>query len=287
MIMRQHIKKFVTTPFIKTQMNYSKFSSFSNNNNQIPAIVLYQYAICPFCNMTKALLNYANVDYDVVEVNPLTKIELKPWSGEYRKVPIAKMNGKQINGSSNIIQNLLDDPFIAKKLERKWSTMSNKSSSFSMHSFSSSKDATKWTSFAKDELAALLYPNICNSVSNSYQAFAYVQHVDSFTSFQKSYIRTIGCLAMYIAASKIKSKRGIVDERDALRICLTKWEKDGLLGGNKEFSSGMNTPNLGDLAIYGTLASVEGLSAHEDFIGNRGGVIRDWYYRMSEITQRN
>jgi hypothetical protein len=44
-----------------------------------PSVMLYQYAICPFCNKAKALLAYAGIDYDAVEVNPLTKAELKPW----------------------------------------------------------------------------------------------------------------------------------------------------------------------------------------------------------------
>lgn len=38
---------------------------------------LYQYAICPFCNKTKAVLDYAQVPYEAVEVNPLTKAEIK------------------------------------------------------------------------------------------------------------------------------------------------------------------------------------------------------------------
>jgi hypothetical protein len=42
-----------------------------------PSIKLYQYQICPFCNTAKAVLAYANVPYEAVEVNPLTKDELK------------------------------------------------------------------------------------------------------------------------------------------------------------------------------------------------------------------
>jgi hypothetical protein len=42
-----------------------------------PSVTLYQYQICPFCNTAKAVLAYANVPYETVEVNPLTKAELK------------------------------------------------------------------------------------------------------------------------------------------------------------------------------------------------------------------
>ena len=46
--------------------------------------------------------------YETVEVNPLNKREIKPWSGDYRKVPIAMLDGEQINDSPVIASRLLD-----------------------------------------------------------------------------------------------------------------------------------------------------------------------------------
>ncbi|KAJ6352065.1 hypothetical protein OIU76_001309 [Salix suchowensis] len=51
-------------------------------------VVLYQYEACPFCNKVKAFLDYYNIPYKVVEVNPISKKEIK-WS-DYKKVPILK-----------------------------------------------------------------------------------------------------------------------------------------------------------------------------------------------------
>lgn len=42
-------------------------------------IELYKYAICPFCNRVKAFLDYAGLEYSQIEVNPLTKKEIKWW----------------------------------------------------------------------------------------------------------------------------------------------------------------------------------------------------------------
>jgi hypothetical protein len=50
-----------------------------SSNDSAPSIKLYQYHICPFCNITKSAMQYAKLDYETVEVNPLTKAELKPW----------------------------------------------------------------------------------------------------------------------------------------------------------------------------------------------------------------
>ncbi|RVX03333.1 Prostaglandin E synthase 2 [Vitis vinifera] len=47
-------------------------------------VVLYQYEACPFCNKVKAFLDYYDIGYKVVEVNPINKKEIK-WS-EYKKM---------------------------------------------------------------------------------------------------------------------------------------------------------------------------------------------------------
>jgi len=76
----------------------------------------------------------------------------------------------------------------------------------------------------------------------------------------------------------VTEKRGIDDEREALSAALTKWEKEGLR--DKKFCSGLDVPDMGDIAVYGVLQSVEGLPAHEEAILQRGGAIGSWYQRM-------
>eukprot|EP00983_Pelagomonas_calceolata_P105557 1159143-Pelagomonas_calceolata.AAC.2 len=65
-------------------------------------ITLYQYEVCPFCCKVKAALDYyktlltsqdnpcLQLPYEVIEVNPLTKSELK-WSN-YKKVRVLEIN---------------------------------------------------------------------------------------------------------------------------------------------------------------------------------------------------
>ena len=79
------------------------------------------------------------------------------------------------------------------------------------------------------------------------------------------------------------AKRGITDEQQALRDVLAKFETEGLDGGKKEFCSGKTSPDLGDIAVYGTLRSVEGLPVHEEFvvgIGDGNTVVGEWYERV-------
>lgn len=49
-------------------------------------LTLYQYKTCPFCSKVRAFLDFHSLPYQVVEVNPVRRAEIKFSS--YRKVPI-------------------------------------------------------------------------------------------------------------------------------------------------------------------------------------------------------
>lgn len=48
---------------------------------------LYQYQSCPYCCKVRAFLDYYGFSYEVIEVNPVTKSQIK-FSKDYKKVPI-------------------------------------------------------------------------------------------------------------------------------------------------------------------------------------------------------
>ena len=195
------------------------FSTITTNYESPPTLTLYQYAICPFCNHTKALLAYANIPYEAIEVNPLTKDELK-WSKDYRKVPIAVLDGQALYGSDQIIHGLLHHDAVIQNLQSRWASHhhhhqnnnnnNHSNDNMSLAEFQSSPSALQWTAFARDELAPLLYPNLCNTLENSYRAFNYVWSVENqFSTLQKYMIQSLGSIAMYLAASKIKRTYGM------------------------------------------------------------------------------
>ena len=90
-------------------------------------IKLYQYAVCPYCCATKAHLQHLGLSYSTIEVNPLTKNELKPLresSGKpLKRVPVAVFRardgedggsptlvlGGHENGSSEVISKVLSE----------------------------------------------------------------------------------------------------------------------------------------------------------------------------------
>jgi len=224
---------------------------------------LYQYAICPYCNISKALLLYTRTPYNAVEVNPLTKGELKSLPDKtYKKVPVLwnpSDQDSQKNGSEEIVQFILTlHPTIDK----------------------SSDSAIKWTAFARDDLAPLLYPNLCNTLSKSYDAFGYVHSTPSFSLTQRYSIQIFGSIAMHFAASKIKQKRNITDELAALKEALDSF--NAALCGTS-FLSEADQPHLGDLTIYGILRGLRGLEVMnvlEDY-----PKIKAWLERMQLVVE--
>ncbi|KAK8646410.1 hypothetical protein V6N13_120197 [Hibiscus sabdariffa] len=115
-------------------------------------VVLYQYEACPFCNKIKAFLDYNNIPYKIVEVNPISKKEIK-WS-DYKKVPILKVDGEQMVDSSDIINKLF--------------LRINPDSSIR------NEEEKKWCEWVDNHLVHVLSPNIYRSTSEALESFDYI-----------------------------------------------------------------------------------------------------------------
>ena len=61
---------------------------------KLDKVKLYQYQTCPFCCKVRAALDYYGIDYEIVEVNPLTRKEIA--FSKYRKVPIVIIGDLQV-----------------------------------------------------------------------------------------------------------------------------------------------------------------------------------------------
>lgn len=191
-------------------------------------IVLYQYQVCPFCNkvrhrrrfaaralapahsaaltQVRAFLDYHDIPYRVVEVEPMRKKELQ-WS-EYKKVrtppprgrvslrwgtrpppaacqrltspppgtkvPVALVNGEQVNDSSDIISH------IAQVTGVKHDTPEEQRA-----------EEAQWREWVDSHLVHLLAPNIYRTVSESLQSFDYITSNSNFSTTEKMFIRCV------------------------------------------------------------------------------------------------
>ncbi|KAJ0969922.1 hypothetical protein J5N97_022799 [Dioscorea zingiberensis] len=219
-------------------------------------VVLYQYEACPFCNKVKAFLDYHDIPYKVVEVNPFGKKEIK-WS-EYKKVPILVVDGEQLVDSSAIVDNL-------SRMIHPDNTNAN-------------EEETKWRRWVDDHLVHVLSPNIYRNPSEALESFDYIASHGNFSFTQRLTAKYAGAAVMYLVSKKLKKKHNITDERAALYEAAETWTKAlngrDFLGGSK--------PNLADLAVFGVLRPIRYLRSGKDMVDNTS--IGDWYQRMETVV---
>ncbi|XP_059460661.1 uncharacterized protein LOC132189862 [Corylus avellana] len=220
-------------------------------------VVLFQYEACPFCNKVKAFLDYNKIPYEVVEVNPISKKEIK-WS-DYKKVPILKIDGEQMVDSSDIIDKLFqrihpDNPAVDGDEEK------------------------KWRGWVDNHLVHMLSPNIYRTASKALESFDYITTHGNFSFTERIMAKYTGAAAMYFVSKKLKKRHNITDERAALYEAAKTWV-DALNG--RQFLGGLN-PNLADLAVFGVLRPIRHLKSGRDMVEHTS--IGDWYTRMESAV---
>ncbi|KAK1441041.1 hypothetical protein QVD17_06877 [Tagetes erecta] len=224
-----------------------------SNLNYVPKdVVLYQYQACPFCNKVKAFLEYYDIPYKIVEVNPINKKEIK-WS-DYRKVPILMVDGEQMVNSSDIIDKIFQR----------------------MHSDSVSEDAEtqKWRRWVDDHLVHVLSPNIYRSPSEALESFDYITSNGNFSFTERLVAKYGGAAAMYFVSKKLKKRHNITDERKSLYEAADTWV-DALNG--RQYLGG-SEPNLADISVFGVLRPIRHLKSGKDMLENTR--IGEWFTRM-------
>ncbi|PON79147.1 S-crystallin [Trema orientale] len=217
-------------------------------------VVLYQYEACPFCNKVKAFLDYYDIPYKVVEVNPLSKKEIK-WS-DYKKVPILMVDGEQLVDSSAII-----DQLGGKVRPEKVAPFGD-------------DEETKWRQWVDNHLVHVLSPNIYRNTSEALESFDYITSNGNFSFTEKITVKYAGAAAMYFVSKKLKKKYNITDERAALYEAAETWVN--ALNG-RDFLGGCK-PNLADLAVFGVLRPIRYLRSGKDMVEHTR--IGEWYTRM-------
>ncbi|CAN1824610.1 Prostaglandin E synthase 2 [Linum perenne] len=216
-------------------------------------VVLYQYEACPFCNKVKAFLDYYSIPYKVVEVNPISKKEIK-WS-DYKKVPILTVDGEQMVDSSEIVSELF------KKIHPEGSNVEV-------------EEETKWRKWVDGHLVHVLSPNIYRTTSEALESFDYITSHGNFSFTERLVAKYAGATAMYFVAKKLKKKYNITDERAALYESAETWV-DALQG--RDYLGGTR-PNLADLAVFGVLRPIRYLKSGRDMVEHTR--IGEWYSRM-------
>jgi microsomal prostaglandin-E synthase 2 len=222
-------------------------------------IVLYQYQTCPFCTKVRTFLDFHNIPYSVVEVDPLRKGEIA--FSKYKKVPICVVQGVQLTESSEIISTILSLlPGVRAQVSAK----------------EAATDAT-WCKWVDDHLVHFLPANIYRTPTEAIESFDYLLDPQySFSASERFAARYIGASVMYLVTRyKLNKKYNITQPREQFYAAVNEWI--GALG-DRDFMSGTHRPSRADLAVYATVRSVEGTAVFGDLLQNTH--MERWYRSM-------
>nr|CAG4647171.1 EOG090X08KD [Megafenestra aurita] len=272
-------------------------------------ITLFQYEPCPFCKKVRAYLDFAGLSYNVIEVNPVTKKQLR-WSA-YKKVPIVlvKVQGgyQQLNDSSMIIStlaSLMADPeqgllkIVKYYPQVDFQGTDGKKGTEIMNRYflmfgdkepagrskESLLEERRWRKWSDDVLMHTLSPNIYRSWNEALEAFnMFSKNGDwerIFSSWERNVVIYVGAAVMYLVGKRLKKRHQLLDDTRQslynevnyfLKMLQTKGTR--FIGGEE--------PNLADLAVYACISSIDGTTTFYDLLNNTR--ISPWYEAMCSV----
>ncbi|XP_015781827.1 prostaglandin E synthase 2 isoform X1 [Tetranychus urticae] len=280
---------------------------------------LFQYQTCPFCCKVRSFMDYYGLPYNVVEVDPVLRQQLK--FSKYRKVPIMLVDEKtkdgkdsskyvQLTDSSLIIsiiatylmynkegesvqrimdyyQNLDDSRNLETDVINKyflmigesWTPKKLKDNENRLH------EERYWREWTDNYLVHVISPNVYRTLSESFDSFNYFSKVGQWDKYFPAWERYIciyiGAIGMYFVSKRLKKRHGLKEDvRTSLYDTCQLWVK--AIGKNRKFMGG-DKPNLADLAVFGALSSFEGCEAFRDLLKNVN--IGPWYYSVKELCE--
>uniref|UniRef100_A0A8D0BYC1 Prostaglandin E synthase 2 n=1 Tax=Salvator merianae TaxID=96440 RepID=A0A8D0BYC1_SALMN len=264
-------------------------------------LTLYQYKTCPFCSKVRAFLDYHGLPYEIVEVNPVMRQEIK--FSAYRKVPILVVNTDntlQLNDSSVIISAIKSYLVSRKSLEEivsyypamkakndrgkevieygnKYWLMLDEQETLRIYPVKDARvEEMKWRQWADDWLVHLISPNVYRTVGEALASFDYIVREGKFGTVEGFFAKYAGAAAMFFISKRLKARHHLHDDvREDLYKAANDWVQ--AVGKHRMFMGGTQ-PNLADLAVYGVLRVMEGLEAFDDMMFHTN--IQPWYLRM-------
>ncbi|CAD6194281.1 unnamed protein product [Caenorhabditis auriculariae] len=267
---------------------------------------LYQYETCPFCCKVRAFLDYYGFSYDVVEVNPVTRSQIK-FSTQYKKVPILMCKDHAMTESSLIVSQLASylhrpersfdeicDMYPAvessddkgKKIithPNKYFVMMEKMGSST--EMAQTKEEREWREWVDTWFIHLISPNVYRTWDESLETFKWFEQIGdwhrTFPAWERVLAVYIGALAMFALSKRLKKRHGIDDERQAMNDACEKWVE---ALGSRPFMGGTQ-PNLADLALFGAMNSFHGCRTFEEIVS--GGRIAEWWKRMKSAVENH
>lgn len=264
------------------------------------------------------MLDFFGISYDIVEVNPVLRSQIK-WSQTYKKVPILVVQTPQgevlqLNDSSMIVSALYSY-LVANKSQSSPSSESGNSmyniakfyptikyndeggrtqsdimnkyflmlGSDSEHrSKEEIAEERKWRLWTDSVFVHTLSPNIYRTIPEAIESFKNFDRVGewekNFATWERYLVIYVGAFAMWLIGKRLQKRHNLKNE---VRLSLYEEGDYWMKQIEKkggEFMGGTK-PNLSDLAVYGVLNSIEGCTAFNDLM-KHSKPLKEWYGKI-------
>lgn len=234
----------------------------------MPAVTLYQFSLCPFCNKVRAALELKGIEFDIVEVSPRSKTELPPLpEGMPTKVPILKLGDVLVADSTEILKHI-EANFLGKV-------------SFSPSDPKAQSRGLEIERWVDDEFIQALPTVIYGSRKEAAQAARIVAKNSKLGGVQKLGMNLLGAIIMHQVAKRILKKHGKTDAHAWVNGNVQQFS--GWLG-DKQFVTGESLC-LGDVAMHGALSCLKEFPIFAEIM--RDPNLKHWYERIDEDRRSN
>ncbi|EJW84348.1 prostaglandin E synthase 2 [Wuchereria bancrofti] len=268
---------------------------------------LYQYEACPFCCKVRAFLNYYGFSYDVVEVSPLTRKEIRKLDGVSKLPTVIAQMDRKLSDSSLIISILTsymtrsdrslgdviefypEQKNVVKETGKEivtrpnmYKIMTSLNNSLSKMEQESARKEEEWRKWVDDHFIPLIVPNVYRSWNECIETFRWFGKAGQWDKVVPAWERYatiyLGSVAMYFLSKKLRKKYDDADVRQLLIDACNQWMN---AVGNSSFLGGQQ-PTLADLALYGAMNSFLGSATFNDLCDKTQ--IKAWFERMREAV---
>ena len=194
---------------------------------------LHMLHTCPFCWKVRGLLEHLNLDYEAIQINPMKSKNL-PSAPEWKKVPIWIDSNEKIHVDSTPIMKEIDAALNNGEL---WAAEDE-------------ERRDKWLEWVDLHMSKATIPILYGTLFSALKTTTRVSKLEKFGFFSKRLYAWAGFPIMWgIIAKKRVKKDGRKPKKlwhDLLSEFTDSFDGKPFFGGN--------TPNLVDLAAFGTIA---------------------------------
>ena len=233
-----------------------RFGSFMASAGQ-----LHMLYTCPFCWKVRGLLEYLDIPYEEIQVNPMRAKKTLPSAPDWKKVPVWVNSRDEIHVDSTPIMKHIDLEHNGGGL---WSSEDE-------------ERRDKWMEWVDLHMSKATIPILYGSLGSALKTTTRVSKLENFGFFSKRLYAWAGFPVMWGIIAKKRVKKDGRTPKKLWHDLLSEFTAEF---NGKEFFGG-DSPNLVDLAAFGYVRSISLYPQFSQIEEHENGMV---WYRAVEAT---